>query len=278
MRVSKAILLSTMLIFSFVSIPSTMAADATACYKKTSRRGVGTIPVCSSDMTKDAALCYKGCPAGYNGVGPVCWKPCPAGYKDDGATCRKDVDIIKKDSYGRGVGKPMPCKGETTENDAGLCYTPCKAGYVGKGPVCWKACPAGYKDDGATCRIDAHIVKKDSSARGVGTVPKTCPTGKVIQAGLCYPPCPTGYKGVGPVCWKLCTNPPAKSAGVSMPTECGAGCTTNSSTCATFTQQLTAAGLKVAGDIVIAIASENPEPLTDIPDQLQKFLDVPYCE
>jgi len=36
--------------------------------------------------------------------------------------------------------------------------------------------------------------------------------------------------------------------------------------------------VKVAGDIVIAIAAENPESLTDIPDQVQKFADVPYCE
>ncbi len=278
LRSSIGILLLATVLFSLAYVPSAAAADAIACYKKTTTRGVGTIPICGDNLDKDAGLCYKKCPDGFNGVGPVCWKPCPEGYHNDGATCRKDVHITKKDSYGRGVGKPMPCKGETTDKDAGLCYKPCKAGYDGKGPVCWQNCPAGYKDDGATCRKDAHIIKKDSSPRGVGEVPKICPSGKVKQAGLCYTPCPTGYKGVGPVCWKLCKDPVAKAAGVNMPTECGATCSTTSQSCATVTQQLTTAGLKIAGDIIIAIASENPEPLSDIPDQIQKFLDLPYCE
>jgi hypothetical protein len=279
MRLFKVLILLTTMLFFIVSIPSAMAADATACWKKTTTRGAGIVPICAPGKDKDAGLCYDNCPAGYNGVGPVCWKPCPAGYKDDGATCRKDVDINKKDSYGRGVGKPMPCKGETTERDAGLCYKPCKAGYDGKGPVCWQNCPAGYKDDGATCRKDAHIVAQESKGRGVGTVPKTCPSDKPVwNAGLCYKECPTGYKGVGPVCWKTCASPVAKAAGVNMPTECGAACSTTSQSCATFTQQLTAAGLKIAADIVIAIAAQNPETLTDIPDQIQKYLDVPYCE
>lgn len=279
MRLSKVLILLATILFFIVSIPSAMAADATACWKKTATRGVGIVPNCAPDKDKDAGLCYAKCPAGYNGVGPVCWKPCPAGYKDDGATCRKDAHIDKKDSYGRGVGKPMPCKGETTEKDAGLCYKPCKAGYDGKGPVCWKVCPSGYKDDGATCRKDAHIFSQESKGRGVGTVPKTCPSDKPhFQAGLCYKTCPSGYKGYGPVCWKYCKNPTAKAGGVDMPTECGAACSTTSQSCATFTQQLTAAGLKIAGDIVIAIATENPEKLTDIPDQVQKYLDVPYCE
>jgi hypothetical protein len=279
MYLSKVILLGMVILCFVVSVPSAMGADANACWKKTITRGVGIVPNCAPDKDKDAGLCYDKCPAGYKGVGPVCWKPCPEGYTDDGATCRKDADINKKDSYSRGAGKPMPCKGENTEKDAGLCYKPCKAGYDGKGPVCWQICPAGYKDDGATCRKDAHVFSQESKGRGVGTVPKTCPSDKpLFQAGLCYKTCPPNYKGVGPVCWKTCANPTAKTGGVNMPTECGAACSTSSQACATFTQQLTAAGLKMAGDIVMAIASENPEPLKDLPDQFQKFLDVPYCE
>jgi len=277
MRLSKIICLIVVILCFAASIPSAMAADATACWKKTTTRGAGIVPICAPDKDKDAGLCYNKCPDGYNGVGPVCWKPCPAGYKDDGATCRKDVSIITKDSYGRGVGKVGKIDGG--EKQAGLWYKACNAGYAGKGPVCWKVCPAGYTDDGATCRKDAHIFAQESKGRGVGTVPKTCPSDKPIwNAGLCYKACPTGYKGVGPVCWKTCASPIAKAAGVNMPTECGAACSTTSQSCATFTQQLTAAGLKIAGDIVIAIASENPETLTDIPDQIQKYLDVPYCE
>ena len=272
-----SVLLVTMLFF-IVSVPLAIAADDTACYKKTTTRGVGTVPICSSNMQMDAGLCYTPCPAGFNGVGPVCWKPCPAGYKNDGATCRKDAEIITKDSYGRGVGRPMPCRDDYQDRQAGLCYKNCKEGYKGVGPVCWRFCTEGFTDDGATCRKNAHIFSKESKPRGVGLVPKTCPAKKVMQHGLCYAPCPSGFKGVGPVCWKSCTNPNAKVGSVQMPTECGAGCTTTKQSCATFTQQLTAAGLKVAGDIVIAIATADPAPIADIPDQLQKFLDVPYCE
>jgi hypothetical protein len=277
MRLSKIFILLTTILFLITFVPVAMAADATACWKKTITIGVGKVPICAPDHDKDAGLCYSKCPAGYNGVGPVCWKPCPEGYKDDGATCRKDVHIIKKDSYGRGVGKVKKIDGG--EKDAGLWYKACNAGYDGKGPVCWKICPEGYKNDGATCRKDAHIFSQESKGRGVGTVPKTCPSNiPHFQAGLCYKTCPSGYKGYGPVCWKYCKNPTAKAGGVNMPTECGAACSTTSQSCATFTQQLTAAGLKIAGDIVIAIATENPEKLTDIPDQVQKYLDVPYCE
>ena len=122
---------------------------------------------CEDNWEKDGALCYPVCKAGYKGVGPVCWKRCPEGYKDDGATCRKDAHIIKRDSYGRGVGKPLPCR-EGMERDAGLCYKECRDGYKGVGPVCWKRCPDGYKTDGATCRKDAHILRKESYGRGVG--------------------------------------------------------------------------------------------------------------
>ena len=43
--------------------------------------------ICPEGKVKDAGLCYKPCPDGYKGVGPVCWK----GIK----------------AHGRGVGTPM---------------------------------------------------------------------------------------------------------------------------------------------------------------------------
>jgi len=74
--------------------------------KKSYGRGVGrTLRTCDSNEEKDGALCYPKCKNGYNGVGPVCWGKCEDGYKNDGATCRKDVKIVAKTSYGRGVGK-----------------------------------------------------------------------------------------------------------------------------------------------------------------------------
>ncbi len=119
---------------------------------------------------------------------------------DEVATSRQTY--CYRDSYGRGVGKPMNCAAGEQE-DAGLCYTPCPDGFKGVGPVCWKYCPSGYTDDGATCRKDAHIYGKGSYGRGAGT-PMKCAAGEQEEAGLCYTPCPAGFKGVGPVCWQYC--------------------------------------------------------------------------
>lgn len=72
-------------------------------------RGVGVVPrECGASKEYDAGLCYDRCKSGYTGRGPVCWGTCPTEYKDDSATCRKDVIILAKKSYGRGVGIP-PC-------------------------------------------------------------------------------------------------------------------------------------------------------------------------
>jgi len=292
MRKLKFIGLWVVLLLFVLAIPSTMAADATGCWKKTKTIGVGRVPNCAPGQDKDAGLCYKKCPAGFKGVGPVCWGTCKEGYTNDGMTCRRNAHIFGKKSYGRGAGYALWSKNKCNDahKDVGGCekygaiyYPKCKAGYSNVGCcICReKSCPSGYHDDGATCRRDVHIYGRPSQGRGVGTVPKTCPSDRpVFQAGLCYINCPPGYKGVGPVCWKRCkyNNIIAKAAGVNYPTECGAACSTSSQACATFTQQLTAAGLKIAGDIVIAIAAENPETLTDIPDNVQKYADVPYCE
>jgi hypothetical protein len=274
MRLLKVLVLVTIMFCFLVSVPAMAADSPQACWKKTSTRGVGTVPNCDSSKVKDAGLCYTPCKDGYKGVGPVCWqKQCPAPLDDQGALCGK---TIKKDSYGRGVGKPMPCNAEHPDKQAGLCYTACKAGYKGVGPVCWMQCPAGLDDQGALC---GKTIAKNSYTRGVGTVGKTCPSNKPqFQAGLCYKPCPAGFKGVGPVCWRYCTKPDAKAEGVTMPTECGAACATTKGYCANFTADLVKAGLKIVADVVQAIASEDPEPLADLPEQFEKFMDTPLCE
>lgn len=159
---------------------------------------------CSPGHVKSGALCYKPCPAGYVGRGPVCWEKCPKGYKNDGATCRKPVEIVKRDSKGRGAGKPLGCA-SNEEKDGALCYPRCKAGYNGVGPVCWEQCPNGYVNDGATCRDKGHVFGKKSYGRGVGKVAKkNCSGSCEKDAGLWYPKCRDGYNGRGPVCWQTC--------------------------------------------------------------------------
>lgn len=196
---------------------------------------------CNHGKVYDGGLCYDPCKPGYKGVGPVCWADCPDGYTDTGALCTKG-EIVPKESYGRGAGKPLGCS-SNEEYDGGLCYSKCKSGYDGVGPVCWEKCDDGYKDDGALCRRDAHskaadkskchpeiecmvgkcskcpkgyrndgctcfrdarITTKDSYGRGAGKPVHTCKDGEEEQDGLCYKPCKPGDKGVGPVCWRSC--------------------------------------------------------------------------
>jgi hypothetical protein len=182
---------------------ATCRQDVSIVAKESYSRGVG-VPVhgCADGFEKDAGLCYPTCTDGFQGTGPVCWRSCPEGYGDDGTECRKDVDILAKESYGRGVGTPLPCSSDE-ERDAGLCYAKCQPGYQGVGPVCWGSCPEGYADDGATCRKGADIFDKESYARGEG-LPLSCTSGEESDAGLCYPECNPGFQGAGPLCWGSC--------------------------------------------------------------------------
>ena len=112
-----------------------------------------------------------------------------------------------KQSYGRGVGKPMKCKaGEAY--DAGLCYTPCQPGYKGVGPVCWQSCVPGFRDDGAFC------AKPKPYGRGVGypwkfgdkafslngaraRCAKAHPQGCEKHGEIIYPKCKEGFHAAG---------------------------------------------------------------------------------
>jgi hypothetical protein len=172
----------------------TCRKDVVVQAKPSYGRGVGTPPKsCKENEDYDAGLCYADCKSGYKGVGPVCWGKCETGAHDDGATCRKDVDIIKKSSYGRGVGTAPKSCGTGKDYDAGLCYADCKSGYHGVGPVCWESCKSGYHDDGATCRKNADIRKADNSK---------CPwydkCGLTTNKGCSK--CPEGYHNDGCTC------------------------------------------------------------------------------
>lgn len=129
-----------------------------------------------------------------------------------------------RDSYGRGVGKPMICSAGYAE-DAGLCYTPCKDGYKGVGPVCWQSCPHGFRDDGAYC------AKPKAYGRGAGypwkfgddlndkgmrrRCLKAHPEGCEKSGAIFYPKCKEGFHAVGCcVCSPNCLNG-QKDIGVS---------------------------------------------------------------
>jgi hypothetical protein len=67
----------------------------------------GSSNVAGSAQERDAGLCYRGCDAGYTGVGPVCWKKPPQGWVDCGMGAAKDQPTCAKVTFGQvtSVGK-----------------------------------------------------------------------------------------------------------------------------------------------------------------------------
>jgi len=148
------------------------------CYRQSDTRGVGVIPVACNPALPDyqAGLCYKPCPDGYNGVGPVCWT-------------NEEVSIP------RGAGViPTGCPASHPILEAGLCYQGCAPGWKAVGTICYQQCPEGYRDDGLYCA-------KTTYDRGAGYViwdrpvcEKNHPDVGCEQLGaLWYPKCKPGF-------------------------------------------------------------------------------------
>lgn len=86
----------------------------TLCWKSISdvySRGAGVHRSCQPDETEEAALCYKNCPAGFVGVGPVCWKSCssstyPFYAVDYGAMCCATAAACEKQMFEMAVKFP----------------------------------------------------------------------------------------------------------------------------------------------------------------------------
>eukprot|EP00343_Euplotes_focardii_P000824 CAMPEP_0205803052 /NCGR_PEP_ID=MMETSP0205-20121125/5583_1 /ASSEMBLY_ACC=CAM_ASM_000278 /TAXON_ID=36767 /ORGANISM="Euplotes focardii, Strain TN1" /LENGTH=211 /DNA_ID=CAMNT_0053070499 /DNA_START=32 /DNA_END=664 /DNA_ORIENTATION=+ len=160
--------------------------------------------------------------------------------------------VCWKDSYGRGVGRPIHTCAPDKERDAGLCYKLCRDDdptFYGIGPVCWQHCRDGYVDEGALCRKQGSIITyaKSSYGRGVG-IPLGCAVDEEYDAGLCYKPCRDGYYGIGPICWEHC--------GELNPSDGGAICCRNATLCSDKIKDL-AGGLPLAVAAAI-LAGEDP--------------------
>jgi len=126
------------------------------CWKKSRGRGVGSIGklACKDTEQWDAGLCYKPCPSGMKGVGPVCWEFCKSGESDTGAFCGHWWPPYwrAKKTQGRGVGGITSKCTQGADYDAGLCYEQCGPGMKGVGPVCWGTCTGDTPTDcGAAC-------------------------------------------------------------------------------------------------------------------------------
>ena len=235
-----------------------------ACWRDSYGRGVGKIPECSPDQTRDGLLCYEPCSKHpkaergqrYENVGGVCWQQCPPGFRNDAAFCRKA-------EYGRGVGFPWEFGDGLT--DSGM-FARCEKKH-GKGKcekclaIVYPKCKTGYKPVG--CNI-CTPKERDCAAAGLGgkflgscakktfvtwPVKGGCanPATQENDAGLCYPKCRRGYAGVGPVCWATCPD--------SMPVNCGASCAKDKSSCSlTLTDQVLAP-VMAAGNAALTVAT-----------------------
>ena len=66
-----------------------------SCAKKWKHRRPH-IAECSGDMERQAGLCYKFCPPGYRGVGPVCWSKAPVVNGKQWVGCGMAAAVDKK--------------------------------------------------------------------------------------------------------------------------------------------------------------------------------------
>ena len=252
-RWARQFLFATMTFFMTIS---TVQASIDFCWKDSYGRGVGTIPsTCTAGLKKEGMLCYEPCKAGYEtSTLGACLQKCTNGFTDQGLFCRKAEYHVKE--YPWQFGDPLNDSGMTRRCEAvhgsGKCWKPllvvverCKVGYehiLGfcrpeRAPNCIAEGYAGQFD--LSCTKDTYF-----------KTPKiaNCANGQENNAGLCYKSCGSGSYGVGPVCWSSCS---AKT----LPTECGAGCTSDATACATQTTNLVMSVLDSAVSIATAVGT-----------------------
>ena len=213
--------------------PSGMRDDGTSCWLDSKGRGVGVamrstgggctgggckwMGKCSkvkcskikwycpsSAPEKSGSLCYKRCPSGYKGVGPMCHPKSGAGIK---------VTVFKRHYCPPGqrnvAGRCWPSCPSGYKDIGTLCHPPggpgikvtlfkrqyCPPGMRNVAGTCWSSCPSGYKDIGAVCHppggpgIKVTLMKR-----------QYCPPGMRNVAGVCWRSCPSGYKDIGALC------------------------------------------------------------------------------
>ena len=155
------------------------------------------------------------------------------------------ADYCWKDTDTRGVGEPAQCApGE--ENRAGICYGGCPTGWETRQLQCVEECRPGWTERGdLRCKKGTERYWRATQPRREG-VAQTCSEGFELgidnDSGVrCFPQCGPDQNGIGPVCWTQC---PA-----THPHQCGAGCATSPSTCASAIVDMVSAPLEVALNI-----------------------------
>ena len=190
-------------------IPASSATGPEFCWRDSSTRGVGQVPVaCAPGQERIGLLCYDQCGPGMQRFGFDCHSVCPAGMADQGLFCRRA-------EYGRGAGyawqfgdalndNGMRSRCER-DNGAGNCeksglifYPKCKPGYTAAGCCICRPEQPDCTALGLNPGVDLSCAKKVVIGNPQVGI---CGPGEQRDAGLCYPNCPSGFAGVGPVCW-----------------------------------------------------------------------------
>src|SRR5579883_1032597 len=240
-------LFKSFVLCSFGLLPSVAHAQlkqdpgGAVCWMQTSGRPVAGPPSeCGPGETREGALCYAPCKAGYGAVATVCWQSCPKDWKDIGASCAKPGTYTRRPYPSSkaciNAGHGHLARG--CEQIGALWYAVAKDGFKCTADTCTASCPAGFRDDGLNC-------EKDHYERGK---PLRCSQGLEEQAGLCYSPCPNGSKGAGVVCWQDCPS--------SYPVRCGAACAKTKQDCDMAVSDQVISVVNLA--ITIATAFELP--------------------
>ena len=220
------------------------------CYRQTYARGAGQTLGCAAGLEQGGLLCYPPTQSGYYCNGPACYGNCPAGFTDNGAVC------LKPAPYGRGSGYAIwnetKCNNENPsvgcEQNGAYYYPKCQPNFHAVGCcICSPDCPSGMTDTGVDCA-------KTSYGRGAGTPLDTCPAGLERGGLLCYQPTRSGYYCNGPTCSQQCPS--------AQPTDCGAGCATSKSECASDTASMIVAPILAA--IQIATFAPDEQVLNDL--------------
>ena len=132
---------------------------------------------CRQSEERNGGLCYPRCRAGFHAFGCcVCSPDCPEGMADIGVSCQKE-------SYGRGVGRPLRCSAGEDFSD-GLCYRQCGLDSYGVGPLCYRSCPPEFPHRfGIWCFADRNDVDINIVSVGfIGTL--TLGIGAAVSVGI----------------------------------------------------------------------------------------------
>jgi len=142
--------------------------------------------------------------------------------------------------------------------DVGFCYKKCNSGYGRFGDHCWGHCPSNYNDLGAYCQREWLIgistknkhVYHEPGCSITSSKCAECPGGYYMAGLRCYQSCKPGYS---------CSSDAALTGELRckshLPTDCGAGCASDSGSCVRNTFEIIQGLLDAAVSSAVLVLS-----------------------